>query len=321
MRLTGLEWEQQRHLDEVRDLWGTLGPLLQERHGFTGGVTWKTVKGYEYLARFRTDPVTHAKSFEYLGKRKPETEAIYADFQSTRAGLDGRIGGLQKRMDVAARVSKALRLGRMPTPSADALRAIWRCGLQDRLVVFGGANVFAYEIQTGLLAPREALPGETLDLMSHRNLSAELIDDLRRALVGADRSYSFNAASSEFVSSDGFRIRLSAGPEVAGRLAEQDDEGVEEALDWAFSLPALNGMVIGRDGQPASGSFLDARAFLILSACALDSGLTASAHVEPAIEAVAVMVAEKMPEPFPSGFAGISPALERAFGEVSSPSL
>ena len=124
------------------------------------------MKGYEYLARFQTDPITHSKKFEYLGKRKPETERIYADFQRERANLDGQIDALQRRMDVAARVGKALRIGRMPTQAADALRTIWRAGLDKDVVVVGSLNIYAYELLTGLLAPREAAPGEDLDLMS-----------------------------------------------------------------------------------------------------------------------------------------------------------
>ena len=113
MDLQALEWEQRRHLDEMRDLWRTLGPLLQQRHQFAGGMTWKTVKGYEYLARFQTDRITGSKKFEYLGRRKPETEAVYVRFLQDRESLDGRIQSLQRRMEVAARVAKALRLGRM----------------------------------------------------------------------------------------------------------------------------------------------------------------------------------------------------------------
>ena len=218
MHLTPLEWEQRRHLDEVRDLWRTLGPLLQKRHQFAGGVTWKQVKGYEYLARFQTDPITHSKKFEYLGKRKLETERIYADFQRERANLDGQIDALQRRMDVAARVGKALRIGRMPTQAADALRTIWRAGLDKDVVVVGSLNIYAYEMLTGLLVPREAAPGEDLDLMLLVPRSDEAADDLKRVLVMADRSYRFNSQSSEFIASDGFRISLKGKDEIEDEL-------------------------------------------------------------------------------------------------------
>src|ERR1700760_217213 len=203
MELRSFEWEQRRHLDEVRDLWRTLGPLRQRRHSYTGGVTWKQVNGYEYLARFQTDPITHSKKFEYLGQRKPETEHAYAEFQRERAELDGQIAALQRRMDVAARVSKALRIGRMPTQAAGALRAIWRAGLDKDVVVVGSSNICAYELLTGLLVPIGAAPSEDLHLMSIVPRSEEAADDLKRALGTADRSYRFSSLSSEFIANDG----------------------------------------------------------------------------------------------------------------------
>ena len=322
MDLVPLEWEQRRHLDEVRDLWRTLGPLLQQRHQFAGGVTWKQVKGYEYLARFQTDPITHTKKFEYLGKRKPETERIYADFQRERADLDGQITALQRRMDVAARVTKALRLGRMPTQAADALRAIWRAGLDNDVVVVGSSNIYAYELLTGLLAPREAAPAEDLDLMSLVPRSDEAADDLKRALVTADRSYRFNSRSSEFIASDGFRISLKARSEVDESLtADAGDEIDREAVAWALEAPAVSGMVLGRDGQPTAASFLDPRAFLVLTACTVRMERMRGPRAEPRIEAVAEMVAQEWPEPFPERFIELSPALEEAFGGPRAPSM
>jgi Nucleotidyltransferase len=321
MDLTPLEWEQRRHLDEVRDLWRTLGPLLQQRHQFAGGVTWKQVKGYEYLARFQTDPVTHAKKFEYLGKRKPETERIYADFQRERADLDSHLAALQRRMDFAARVSKALRLGRMPTQAADALRAVWRAGLDKDVIVVGSANIYAYELLTGLLVPREAMPAEDLDLMLLAR-SEEAVDDLKRVLVTADRSYRFNNQSSEFIASDGFRIGLQARREVENGLAGAASEGIDrEAVAWALGTSAVSGMVLGRDGQPTGASFLDPRAFLLLTACAVRTGLMQGPQAEARIEAVTEMVAREWTEPFPEQFVELSPVLEEAFGGPRSPRM
>ncbi len=320
MDLIPLEWEQRRHLDEVRDLWRTLGPLLQKRHQFAGGVTWKQVKGYEYLARFQTDPITHSKKFEYLGQRKPETELIYADFQRERANLDGQIDALQRRMDVAARVAKALRIGRMPTQAADALRAIWRAGLDKDVIVVGSSNIYAYEILTGLLVPREAAPSEDLDLISLVPRSDEVVDDLKRALLAADRSYRFSNQSSEFIAGDGYRINLKGRGEVEDGLTG-GDEIAQEAVAWALAAPAVSGMALGRDGQPTAASFLDPRAFLILTACAVRLDAAGSSQAEPRIEAVAEMVASEWPEPFPERFVELSPLLEEAFGGLGSPRI
>ena len=322
MNLTPLEWEQRRHLDEVRDLWRTLGPLLQKRHQFAGGMTWKQVKGYEYLARFQTDPITHSKKFDYLGKRKPETERIYADFQRERTYLDGQIDALQRRMDVAARVTKALRIGRTPTQAADALRAVWRAGLDKDVTVVGSSNIYAYEILTGLLVQREAAPDEDLDLMSLVPRSDEAADDLKRALLTADRSYRFNSQSSEFIASDGYRISLKGRSEVEDDLTGAGgDEIARQAVAWALEAPAISGMVLGRDGQPTAASFLDPRAFLVLTACSIRTDARHSSQAEPRIEAVAEMVARDWPEPFPEQFVELSPILQEVFGGHHSPRI
>jgi hypothetical protein len=322
MELVSLEWEQRRHFDEVRDLWRTFGPLLQTRHQFAGGVTWKQVKGYEYLARFRTDPITHAKKFEYLGKRKPETEQIYAEFQQHRSDLDGQIAALQRRMDVAARVSKALRIGRMPTQAADALRAIWRAGLDKDVVVVGSSNIYAYELLTGLLVPREAAPSEDLHLMSIVPRSEEAADDLKRALVTADRSYRFSSPSSEFIANDGFRISLVARHKLVDSFFGAHHEAIDrEAVTWSIEAPTVSEITLGRDGQPTTATFLDPRAFLVLTACSVrmkrSHGLQTKAH----IAAVAEMVAREWPEPFPEQFIELSPVLEEAFGGMRSPAM
>jgi hypothetical protein len=322
MELVPLEWEQLRHLDEVRDLWRTFGPLLQKRHQFAGGVTWKQVKGYEYLARFQTDPITHSKKFEYLGKRKPETEQVYAEFQRERSELDGQIAALQRRMDVAARVSKALRIGRMPTQAVDALRAIWRAGLDKDVVVIGSSNIYAYELLTGLWVPREAAPAEDLDLMSIIPRSEEAADDLKRALVTADRSYRFSSPSSEFIAIDGFRISLIARHRLLdGFLGASREEIDREVITWVLEAPTVSAMVLGRDGQPTGATFLDPRAFLVLTACSVRMRRSPGPQAEARIAAVAEMVAREWPEPFPEQFIELSPVLEETFGGLRSPGM
>jgi hypothetical protein len=322
MDLQTIGWEQRRHLDEMRDLWRTLGPLLQQRHQFAGGVTWKTVKGYEYLARFQSDRITGSKKFEYLGRRKPETEAVYTRFLQERESLDGRIESLQRRMEIAARVAKALRLGRMPTQAADALRAIWNAGLDRDVLVAGSANLYAYELETGLFAPREAAPEEDLELLSLMPVSEEVTDDLKRALLASDRSYRFSSQSEEFIAKDGYRIRLRERSGFLHRLEDALPRDVEaEALRWAVDLPPVSTVILGRDGRPAQASFVDPRAYLVLTSCSIRAALTSESREEPRLRAAAEMIQREWPDPFPDEFVGLSPILEEAFGAPQSPRI
>lgn len=323
MDLQPLEWEQRRHLSEVQDLWRTLGPLVQDRHQFTGGLTWKKVRDdAEYLARFRTDPLTHTKKFTYLGRRSPETEKTYNAFQRERSDLDGKIEALQRRMNVAARVTKALRLGRMPTQAVDALRSLWRFGLDKHVVVIGSANVYAYELENGLLVPREALPAEDLDLMMLPDFREEMFEDLEGALLSADRSCRFNKPSAEFIGRDGYRIGARFRHYVKEHFGNMaDGEAEHEAQDWAFSLPTISAMVLGRDGQPTTGTFLDPRAFLLFSCFSMRAGRLAASQAEPRIEAVASMLREAATEPVPEQFVDLFPILQETLGGMSSPRM
>jgi hypothetical protein len=152
--------------------------------------------------------------------------------------------------------------------------------------------------------------------------SEEAVDDLKRALVGADRSYRFNSRSSEFIASDGFRISLKAPGEVRDALTGPGGEEIDrEAVAWALEAPTVSGMALGRDGQPTGASFLDPRAFLVLTACAVRMGFTHAPQAEARIEAVAEMVAREWSEPFPEQFVELSPVLEEAFGGLRPPAM
>ena len=318
--LTTLEWEQRRHLDELGELWGRLAPLLQARHRFAGGVSWKEVKGYTYLTRYRTDPVTHVKKFDYLGNRNAETERTYADFLSERAEVDAKIEPLERRMEMSGRVAKALRLGRLPTPGADALRAIWRAGLNENFVVTDGANVAAYELQAGVFDNEWPVHAEELHLMSLApQLDDDDIDDLRRALVSVDRSYRYSKQLSAFVSSaDEYIVHVDAKRDMEDVFTARGGALVREAVDWSLALPSLTLMAIGFNGRPTSASFLDPRAFLVLGCCAADPNST----MRQQAEAVArIIPPDEMPGPIPWEFAELSPILQDAIGNAGVPRM
>ncbi len=58
---------------------------------YKGGMAWKTVSGRQYLYRI-LDRSGRAKS---LGAKSPETEAIYNEFVSAKAGLAARVKSLE----------------------------------------------------------------------------------------------------------------------------------------------------------------------------------------------------------------------------------
>ena len=69
--------EQRRLVEAMRATTNEFAVLARSRDEFIGGMQWLTVKGNDYLARYRRDPVTGEQKSTSLGRRSPETEALY----------------------------------------------------------------------------------------------------------------------------------------------------------------------------------------------------------------------------------------------------
>jgi hypothetical protein len=87
MELAPYPIEQQRHVNEVRDLLSVLAPLQAESRDLVGGMQWKTIRGHDYLYRYAPDPVTKKKRSTSLGRRTPETEVVHRRFLYRRARI------------------------------------------------------------------------------------------------------------------------------------------------------------------------------------------------------------------------------------------
>lgn len=88
------------------------GAAARARDEFGGGMQWLKVKQWEYLTRYRRDPVTGEQKATSIGRRSPETEEVYDRFIKGRAELDERMSALRPGMAGQARMAKALRLNR-----------------------------------------------------------------------------------------------------------------------------------------------------------------------------------------------------------------
>ncbi|MGB3337694.1 MAG: hypothetical protein WBA73_10990, partial [Devosia sp.] len=141
--------EQTRHLDEVADLWRTYGPLLQRKRQLVGGLQWKKVGGNEYLYRYQPDPITKQKRSTSVGRRSPETEALYNAFITGRDQLIADIATIEPALETQRRVSKALRLNRMHEDNAIVFTTLWEDNLHQHLVAIGDMAASAYEVEFG----------------------------------------------------------------------------------------------------------------------------------------------------------------------------
>ncbi len=294
--------EQRRLVEAMRATTTEFAALARSRDEFAGGMQWLTVKGNEYLTRYRRDPVTGEQKSTSLGRRSPETEPIYKRFISGRADLDREIEEIKPAVAEQTRMAKALRLSRTPSEIADVARAIGLSDLIDHVSIVGEAAVYGYECELAALLPRELLPSDGTDLLVAGVDPDDVIDEvasvLRRARVAVRRR-----GEAELRTEEGLHIRLLT-PSMLYRMAEryaEDDYGGGEAARWALEQPPLRTIFIDRQGRPAPVSLPDPRAWCILRYMAVDIGEMSVGARETSLELNSMMVRlvqERWPEPF-----------------------
>jgi len=316
--------EQRRLVEAIRATTTEFASLARSRDGFAGGMQWLTVKGREYLNRYRRDPITGEQKSTSLGRRAPETEALYNRFVAGRADLDRQIEEIKPAVAEQTRMAKALRLSRTPSEIADVARAIGLSDLIDHVSIVGEAAVYGYECELAATLPRELLPADGMDLLVAGMDPGDVIDEiafvLQRARVRVRRR-----SESELRTEEGLHIRLltpSMLDRAAGRYAE-DNCGGGEAARWALEQPPLRTICIDRQGRAAPVSLPDPRAYCILRYMAINLGEMSVGAREASLElnsSMTRLVQERWPEPFDEAHVvSIGPLAEALEGEFRPP--
>ena len=250
-----------RHLRDLGGLWSDYGPALRTWSVLDGGMTWKSVAGGDYLCRYRQEG--GRKRFTSLGRRSAETEKIYADFIGRRDGAKTTVISLRDAVAKGGRVAKAYGLARLPAKTAEIVRTLWTRKLTDEAVVFGGAALLAYELESGLMVPTELIRDEHLILVGRRSAFSE--DELTKA-------YETAVGGQCRVLDRADRIRFARDGEVSLELWDPDAllsrAEPEEAhvLDEAIRLRRFTGLTVARDAQPVELSVFDPRAYAVAAA-------------------------------------------------------
>jgi hypothetical protein len=221
----------------------------------------------ERLKDFRNwnDEDVGDKRMTSLGPRSPETEAAKAEFERSRAAVDGSLAQLKERLDALARVGKALRVGRLETPASDVLRQFWRADMLGAdLMVAGSAAIHLYEASAGVRVPQAIVPEGDLDLlMAGGRLD---FDDIERVARRADKTFRWQRDRKSLNNNDGFRIDIIDRGALHSTLADLSDLSSEQhgALDAVLELPPVNAIAVGRDGMPVPMVGIDPRTFTLL---------------------------------------------------------
>lgn len=301
--------EQKRHLEEVTDAWRAHAPLLLEWQDLLGGMQWKTVSGNEYLYRYHPDPVTKKKKSTSLGRRSPETEAAFVQFIKRREVVFTALADGAAALESQERVTKALRLGRVPVDATQVFRTLWNAQLSDHLML--ASNHAAYGYETVFLS-RIGSPGAA-DLhfcAVSDGLLAEISPTLALAILASDKTAEIRVEGQEIrVTGRAGSILFSSPSNLVAQWTHQVDATEEQAqtllemLSWE-PLPVLT---LSRAGEPAPVQVPDPRAFAFMTV-PMD-GQNAELG-----SAIAVLASERDQYQFADDVLDVMPSLAEALG-------
>jgi Nucleotidyltransferase len=327
---TPMTREQRRLVETMRSTTFDFSALARSRDEFGGGMQWLKVKKFEYLTRYRRNPLSGEQKATSIGRRSPETEVIYDRFITGRADLDRQMDALRPELAEQARMAKALRLSRAPSEIGDVARTIGLSEMIDHITIIGEAAVYAYECETAALLPREILPDDGMDLLvagvHPTDVIDELISVLRRARIEVQRArLTRNRAAVELKTEEGLSIRLytiSTLDNLIDQYAEVASYGAE-AVRWALDQPVMRSILIDRNGRAALVAVLEPRAYCMLRFMALDIEEMSLIRRETSTElnnAVVKLVHERWTEPFAEDHVQTIGPLQDALGDDGFPS-
>jgi hypothetical protein len=276
-KLINLNPDQARNLINSHQLWETYRDAEQRLAKYKGGLSWKIMRGKEYLIRIDGD-----KRHKSLGLRSAEWEEFYEDFYSKKAEAKDRLASIKEKLNIQARMNKALRLGRVPSPAAGILRELDRQGILGRdVIVVGTYALYAYEAVTAVHIEPSILATNDLDFLmdARRKLKMTRLDgnnqdnkpiNLLACLRKTDRSFSLLADKSYCaVNKPGFMVDLIKPQPRPPWRDERESLGAEddlsavpiEELKWLQNAPRFKAIAIGEDGWPVPLCVPDPRAF------------------------------------------------------------
>ncbi|HWU96015.1 MAG TPA: nucleotidyltransferase domain-containing protein [Sphingomonas sp.] len=268
-----LDGSQIRQLVDVEHVYRAYRDALRDREArFRGSLSWKTVRGHDYLYQKRSGL---AKS---LGPRSPETERIFDQFRTGRAESRKRVETLDKRLREMAPVNRAMRLGRVPVMSARVIRRLDGLGLIGQgLRVAGTHALYAYESLAAVHFDNQHVATQDIDLLYDARSTIRLVGQGEAGLIGQlqslDRTFRLTEPGSfRAVNDDGFMVDLitplprnpGMAPASRGLGGAEDVRAVEIAgLRWLENSRPVDRIVLDERGYPLRIVAPDPRAFAV----------------------------------------------------------
>lgn len=272
---TPLDGDARRQYVNSRSVYEAVSAAEAQARDYEGTMRWRMTSGTDYLIR-----VSRRGTQKSLGRRSPETEAIFATFHSRKKALEERLEGLQAKLALSTRLNRAQFLGRVDSTVIEVLNCFRDAGLQESTLVVGTNALFCYEAAAGVRIESEHLATEDLDILwdNRKRLTLATREKLQPSgLLGllkrVDKSFELKGTPDLFtaVNRDGYQIdllrRAGAGSDrEPGRLSEHDDDfwAVRSRnADWMLSAPRFDAVIVGDDGKMAKMITIDPRAFVL----------------------------------------------------------
>lgn len=204
-----------------------------------------------------TRSITKQKRSTSVGRRTPETEALYDAFVTGRDQLAARSAAVEPILENQAPVSKAFRLDRFSGDGARVVTALWEDKLFDHVLALGNNAISAYEVEYARLvnfsarATRRSQPFFDPD----RNKLAfvipddeEFVDAMLRSMQKIDKTYL--VIGTTITGERGPRIWIYGREQIYSRVFKIGDPSDVETVELLFDLPTVSTVAIPNPDSP-----------------------------------------------------------------------
>jgi len=262
---------QQRTLDQTIQTFQAYLETRQASRALKGSMHWKTVKGRQYLYKYR-DRYGRGHS---LGPRSPATEQLFQEFRRQRQEMAARLGHWRRQLREMARFCRAALLHRVPDLVVRVLRRLEQEELPGTpLMVMGAQALHAFEFAAGVFletpkdSPLWSGAGQGLTLLA----AAEIPPNKFLGLLSrVDRSFGVRPGHDLTAANQhGFLVRVLRPPTERPpyKMPVKDARGVMPPpasgdLTSLVNSPRFSQVVIGRRGDPATMVVPDPRALAL----------------------------------------------------------
>ncbi|EZP41641.1 hypothetical protein D3C87_1067360 [compost metagenome] len=250
---------------------------LAEAAKVRGGMYWHkgpaSAPDDAYLVR-----TSASGSEKSLGRRSPETEAMYASFRQRKEMAAERRDGLKASLLKHKRMNRALRVGRVAPIIVDILNRLAATRLGEHFRVVGTHALYAYESAAGMTFEDDAVATRDIDLLwdvRKRVAFATALSKVDVSMLGVlqkvDPTFRIRDAQKyTAVNKDGFEVDIIRRVQVGDdphpiRLSDEDDDfwvaqapRAQELLDSA----QFSAVIVATNGAMARMNTLEPMAFV-----------------------------------------------------------